>query len=157
MIEMNVCQKWRRYLENACVSVRTTSIHSHRSWSLPPSWHLRTDRQTTWPGEQRRGKRAVSLGQQQLQQQQLQQSWYNRVIEQLFSNSHGVETTIPFSTLVRPKWGMNNKLLTPCRGSQVADGWFWEAPSPLALSKRCTWNTSQCLLTSPTPSSEIWS
>ena len=46
MIEMHVCQKWRRYLENACVSVRTTSIHSHRSWSLPPSWHLRTDRQT---------------------------------------------------------------------------------------------------------------
>lgn len=86
---------------SVCPYVQHPSIRIAAEASLPLGIYAQTDRQTTWPGEQRRGKRAVSLGQQQLQQQQLQQSWYNRVIEQLFPNSHGVETTIPFSTLLR--------------------------------------------------------
>ena len=68
--------------------ISKSSLHPFTSQLKPPSLPLfnnsyaQTDRQTTWPGEQRRGKRAVSLGQQ--QQQQLQQSWVSSQGDQMF-------------------------------------------------------------------------
>ena len=95
---MNVRESYSRTLEQGTLFIRIAA-----ETSLPPSISLsstatdgQTDRQTTWPGEQRRGKRAVSLGQQrQRQQQQLQQQSWVLQGDQLCQEDLKLDTTGP--------------------------------------------------------------
>ena len=104
-----------------------------------------TDGQTTWPGEQRRGKRAVSLGQQrqqQQQQQQPQQSWVLQGDQLCPEERHWISlgrlATLGMSVCF-VQWGKN-----PLHPVEEAK-WLMAGFEKLALPKRCTWNTSQCL------------
>ena len=111
-----------------------------RSWNSPSPTMARrtdgrTDRQTTWPGNKGGKKsgflRAAAAAAAEAAAVTAAELEYNRVTSTASPLTTNYSLAMLRDTVRVSPMGQNSP--TPCGGSRVADGWFWEARSPKTM------------------------